>query len=104
MIGACSRYDGPDPRVVADRVAATLGLDAGEVADRLTSGAGAVLGPQNLLWPWRAGVQWNPADDRCVAATLRVRRGTDAARPAVGAEVFIAAPTAAPTAPSHDLG
>lgn len=32
----------------------------------------AVLGTRRLLWPFRTGVQWNPADDLCVAAELRV--------------------------------
>lgn len=36
----------------------------------LNDEATAVLGAHRLLWPYRNSVQWNPADDLCVAAAL----------------------------------
>jgi hypothetical protein len=35
----------------------------------------AVLGRRRLLWPRAQGVQWNPADDLCLALELRIERG-----------------------------
>jgi hypothetical protein len=32
----------------------------------------AVLGRRRLVWPRASGVQWNPADDLCVALDLRI--------------------------------
>ncbi len=37
----------------------------------------AVLGVQALVRPYRQALMWNPADDRCDAFTVRVRRGVD---------------------------
>jgi hypothetical protein len=62
---------------VASRVAAQLGAPVDEVRSLLGQNRTAILGGRRLLWPWREGVQWNPADDLCAA--FRIRRVTRAA-------------------------
>lgn len=60
--------------LVAGRVAASLDVPLEEICSLLTEDRVAVLGRRRLLWPWRQGVQWNPADDLCAAFRIRVRR------------------------------
>jgi hypothetical protein len=57
--------------VPASRVAKSLGVPDDEVSRWLSSRERAVLGvAQKLLWPWRNGVQWNPADHLCLAGEV----------------------------------
>jgi hypothetical protein len=63
--------------IVAERLEAQTGVPAAEVRRLLDRNEAAILGPRRLLWPWRDGVQWNPADDRCAA--FRIRRVARAA-------------------------
>ena len=58
--------------LVAERVAAQVAAPAAEIRSLLQQNEAAILGSRRLLWPWREGVQWNPADDRCAA--FRIRR------------------------------
>lgn len=55
-------------------LAEIVGRDAGitreAAAHELASEDGAILGPRRLLWKRAGGVQWNPADDRCVVGDL----------------------------------
>ncbi|MGH8905722.1 MAG: hypothetical protein ACRD0K_04230 [Egibacteraceae bacterium] len=103
VVAACHCHAGKDLQVVAERIAIVLAADAGQVADRLTSPAGTVLGPRRLLWPWADGVQWNPADDLCVAATIHARHDTNATQPAVTADVFVVEPVAS-SCPTLGIG
>ena len=72
IIAAFHSHDGSMLEQVSDRVARKLDVDASEVAGHLLSDSVAVLGSRRLVWPWGKSVQWNPADDRCVAAELVV--------------------------------
>jgi hypothetical protein len=74
---------------VSARVAAMLGQRPDEVSNLLTDQRQTLLGASRLLWPWRASVQWNPCDDRCVAAELLIARD---ARPSLAGEVFAVSP------------
>lgn len=94
LIAACHRHVGTETDVVAQRGADSLGQDFRDVAERLMTDAGAVLGPRRFLWPWRNSVQWNPADDRCVATAVHVVPDPDAAEPLVDAGVFPVSPRA----------
>ena len=79
VISAFHAHD--DPRtldLVAERVAAQIGAPAAEIRSLLQQNESAILGSRRLLWPWREGVQWNPADDRCAA--FRIRRVDQKAR------------------------
>ena len=57
--------------LVASRVGAQISAPAEEVRLLLSRNAAGILGSRRLLWPWRDGVQWNPADDRCLAVRIR---------------------------------
>jgi hypothetical protein len=73
VISAFHTHDHPASLdVVAGRVAARVGAPVSEVRTLLTDSEAAILGSRRLLWPWRDGVQWNPADDRCMAFRIRV--------------------------------
>jgi hypothetical protein len=48
----------------------------------------AVLGRQRLLWRWRNGVQWNPADDLCVAAEVVIDPGIESEAWSHSGEIF----------------
>jgi hypothetical protein len=65
--------------LVASRVGAQVSVPPGDVRSLLGRNAAAVLGSRRLLWPWRDGVQWNPADDRLSAIRIRLepRGATD---------------------------
>jgi hypothetical protein len=58
--------------VVSERLHPRLDARATEIRSLLGRNEAAILGSRRLLWPWREGVQWNPADDRCAA--FRIRR------------------------------
>jgi hypothetical protein len=60
--------------VVGGRIAAQLDASVDEICGLLSADQAAILGTRRLVWPWRDGVQWNPADDLCLA--FRVRRLT----------------------------
>ena len=75
IIAAFHSHDGSMLEQVSDRLARKLDVDASEVAGHLLSDSVAVLGSRRLVWPWGKSVQWNPADDRCVAAELLLYTG-----------------------------
>ena len=56
--------------LVASRVGAQISVPDEDVRSLLSRNAAAILGSRRLLWPWRDGVQWNPADDRCSAVRI----------------------------------
>jgi hypothetical protein len=62
-----------------ERLARYLHLDEAVVRDGLTASS-APLGARPIVRPFRQGLQWNPADDLCVACTIGVRPGTGTAR------------------------
>ncbi|MBI3747612.1 MAG: hypothetical protein HY262_01995 [Chloroflexi bacterium] len=79
-IAAFHEHDDPESLdLVATRVGAQVSVPAGDVRSLLRRNAAGVLGSRRLLWPWRDGVQWNPADDRLSAVRigLEPRRATD---------------------------
>lgn len=70
-IAALHDHDGADGDEVASRVAVKACLDQGVVA-LLLRPIGAPLGTRRLVHRFGAGVQWNPADDLCASAILRL--------------------------------
>lgn len=68
LIAALHRDDSPAPEAV-HRLARHLGRDEDQVRERLTLGE-AALGRRVLVRPYRDGLQWNPADDFCVACSI----------------------------------
>lgn len=66
---AALHADGAPDLVAVDRVADSLTCLPSEVIEMLRLPV-APLGDRRLVRRYRDGVQWNPADDRCVAGSL----------------------------------
>ncbi|RDH76900.1 hypothetical protein DVS77_18885 [Mycolicibacterium moriokaense] len=63
---------------VAARLAATLPAHPAEIEERLLDQHRAALGVvQRLVYPYRKGVKWDPADHLCVAGELLVADAVD---------------------------
>jgi hypothetical protein len=61
----------PDPPVgLADRIAPVVQGSPDAVRDAMTNPWSSALGRRRLVWPRGSGVQWNPADDKCVAGEI----------------------------------
>lgn len=71
IIAAFHRDAAPDDVVVA-RLARDLDQSEAAIRSRLTEGD-APLGIRRLVRPFRDAVQWNPADDLCVACSVELR-------------------------------
>ncbi|MBE0513136.1 hypothetical protein IBX38_08815 [Candidatus Bathyarchaeota archaeon] len=69
-VAAFHQHDGTMQAEVASRLARVLGVRTQDVVAHLSDNTNAVLGRRRLLWPWRNSIQWNPADDCCVAGEL----------------------------------
>lgn len=54
------------------RISIDLKQNTMAIAELLCRRDRALLGRHKLLWPYREGVQWNPADELCLAADIRV--------------------------------
>ncbi len=52
------------------RIAPVVGMTPQAVADVLRADAVAVLGKRRTVVPYREGVKWDPADDRCLAGEV----------------------------------
>jgi hypothetical protein len=73
-----SLHSYPDPPMdVAERVATIINAPTSAARDALANPWSSVLGPRRLVWPRGRGVQWNPADDKCVAGELLRVNSTD---------------------------
>ena len=77
IVAGLHAHDGRDAEVVTQRLAGRLGLDPEYVSRLLHDDSRAWLGTRRLLWTRADGVQWNPGDDTCVSATLRVHRDSE---------------------------
>lgn len=72
VVAAFHEHDDPASLdLVASRIGVQIGVPVDEARSLLDRSAVGILGPRRLLWPWRDGVQWNPADDRCSAIRIR---------------------------------
>ncbi len=74
LVAGLHAHDRRDGAIVTARLARRLGLAVEQVAAMLSDATRAWLGTRRLLWPRADGIQWNPGDDECVSAVLRVRR------------------------------
>jgi hypothetical protein len=88
-ISALHCHDGSALAELSGRLAGQIGVPGEKIASRLMDDRCAVLGPRRLLWPRAHGVQWNPADDRCLALELRIDHGD---RLALSGRLFAIAP------------
>jgi hypothetical protein len=75
VIAALHSHDRTALAEVSQRVQAQLPTGSPErIAALLVDERPAVLGRRRLLWPRASGVQWNPADELCLALELRLER------------------------------
>jgi hypothetical protein len=73
VIAALHAHDGSALDDVSERLHAQLPDEsASDIAGLLVDESAAALGQRRLLWPRMSGVQWNPADDLCVAIEVRI--------------------------------
>jgi hypothetical protein len=73
VIAALHSHDGSALHDLVDRLSTQLpSTSASAVEALLLDERATPLGRRRLLWPWGKGVQWNPADDLCVALEVRV--------------------------------
>ncbi len=70
VVSSFHQHDGTDDAELGRRVAGSLESEPERVSQLLVDGSQAVLGSRRLLWRRGDGVQWGPADDRCVAGEL----------------------------------
>lgn len=70
LISSLHVHNGAKLLAVSQNLALMLGLSADEIQKLLCEEETAVLGQRCLLWLWSKSVQWNPADDRCLAAEV----------------------------------
>jgi hypothetical protein len=89
VISAFHAHSGSDGDEATARL--TVALDQRDVSVRaaLRNTDRNVLGERMLLWPFRIGLQWNPADDRLVSIQLEA---VDADRLTVTGELYEAVP------------
>lgn len=70
VVAAFHFHDGTQIQKCSRRLASPLKIDARSIETALTDRRSTHLGGRRLLWPRGKGVQWNPGDDLCVAATI----------------------------------
>lgn len=70
VISALHQHDGNDGDEVSRRISSRLGKEPRELLELLNEPSTNVLGTRRLVWRRATYVQWNPADERCVAGEL----------------------------------
>jgi hypothetical protein len=78
LVSALHAHDGSSIDEISRRLASQLGIPPQRVAELLSDDRQAVLGVRSLIHLFGAGVQWNPADDLCVACEVVLDRGSTA--------------------------
>lgn len=75
VLAGLQAYEGQELAEVSRRVGRQLHLPAEQVEALLQPLGQEAFAPGRTLWPRRDGVQWNPPDDRLIAAAIRLERG-----------------------------
>jgi hypothetical protein len=89
LVASLQHHDGSDVADLAARLGEQLGEPPDLVRRLLTAPGRSPLGRTRLLWRWGKPVQWNPADDRCVAARVEIETGGGpGARWSLDGEIF----------------
>ena len=89
IIAGFHAHQGEELGVVSERLAQAMSLDAQYIANLLMDKSRAVLGMRNLLHPHLHNVQWNPADDRCVAINIICNKIFDNKKPRISGSIFV---------------
>jgi hypothetical protein len=93
VISGMHAYTGLQLPEVGARLARMLGVAPHEIED-LLRGSGP-LGPREVVRPYRERVQWNPADDACVHASIQVKAAET--EPSISVALHPVVPKQAPT-------
>ena len=72
VIAAFHAHNGAKLDDVSERLGAKLDITPTDAMYLLLDNRLNLFGTRNLVWPYKNGIQWNPADDRCVAAELLI--------------------------------
>lgn len=89
VIAALHSHDGSALEDVSNRLAGKLATSSNTVARALMDAQHACLGQRTLVHPFQQFVQWNPADDRLVAADIVVDRNTNERPWSLSGELFL---------------
>lgn len=89
VIAALHSHDGSALEDVSNRLAGKLATSPSTIARALMETQHACLGQRTLVRPFQQYVQWNPADDRLVAADIIVDRNTNERPWSLSGELFL---------------
>jgi hypothetical protein len=70
IVALQSHAAGPEVPELAQRISREVGAEPAEVARALCDDSERAIDGNRIVWNRGSGVQWNPADDRCVAGRL----------------------------------
>ena len=91
VVSAFQAHNGDDLSIVSERLSKKLDVAQSDISACLMSREMAVLGVTRLLYPRAESVQWSPADHRCVAGELLLKRSGDS-QTTLSGELFEALP------------
>lgn len=83
-------HNGMETELVSRRLAQVLSVDSSFVTKLLIDGSMAVLGERDLLHPFKNNVQWNPADDKCVAIRITCQYNDEREKPSISGCLYAA--------------
>lgn len=89
VIAALHSHDGSTLEEVSNRLAGKLATSPSTIARALMETQHACLGQRTLVRPFQRFVQWNPADDRLVAADIVVDRSSNERPWSLSGELFL---------------
>lgn len=89
VIAALHSHDGSALEDVSHRLAGKLATDSSTISRALMDIQGACLGQRTLVRPFQQFVQWNPADDRLVAADIVIDQNTKEQPWILSGELFL---------------
>ena len=77
VISAFHRHDVPDDKTILERLAGLTGFSVAEAERLLCEELDPILGARKLVWAFKQTIQWNPADDACVACKVKIERSAN---------------------------
>jgi hypothetical protein len=77
LIAMFHTHDGQNMKQISQRIGDRLGKNSDAIEELLSRKDRAILGQRQLVWLRSSGVQWNPADDYCLATEVVVVSHSD---------------------------
>ena len=90
IIAAFHVHRGDQTELVSDRLARVLSVDTSFITKLFLDGSYGVLGERALLHQFQNNVQWNPADDKCVAIKVTCKNDTNETLPRISGCLYVA--------------